>query len=1096
MRYGYLFLLTLSLIGCGDPEPKTLFVDVAGEKSGVEFTNTLTFDKDFNIFTYRNFYNGGGVGLGDINNDGLLDIYFTGNQVKNKLFLNKGNLQFEDITEKAGVAGERAWSTGVSIVDVNGDGYADIYVCNSGDIEGDNKQNELYINNGDLTFSEEAEKYNLADKGFSTHAAFLDYDKDGDLDLYLLNNSYAAIGSFNLMKNIRPERDSVGGDKLFRNDNNVFVDVSEEAGIYGSIIGFGLGITIGDINDDGWQDIFISNDFFEKDYLYINNQDGTFSESLENSMRSISAASMGADMADINNDLKPDIFVTDMLPEPLERIKQVTTFESWDKFKFKKDNGYYNQFSRNMLHVNNGNGSFSELGRLAGVEATDWSWGALIFDMDNDGLKDLFIANGIYQDITDLDYLNFIADDETKRKIVSSEGVDYKALTDPIPVNPVPNYAYRNKGELSFENKAEDWGLGTPGHSNGSAYGDLDNDGDLDLVVSNVNAGANIFINQSELVFPENSFLKVKLMAEKGSAIGAKVYLSFGDNQIYQELVPSRGFQSTVDDRLNFGVGNTNSIDIVKVVWPSGKVSSLKDIQPGQEITVKELDATIPVTSTEVNQQAENQVLQPVDLAVGGLKHQENYFLDYNRDRLLYHRRSTEGPAFAKADIDGDGTEELFLGGAKGFAGKVLKWTQNRYDVVQEFENEKNSEDTDAFFGDFNSDGSIDLLVTSGGNEFGLGDPPLANRLYLNDGNGKFTLSQNSGFGIEKKSTSTIAVIDFDQDGDMDVFFGERLRPFLFGIPCDGGIWINDGNGQFANKTNEIASDLKALGMITDAVWADIDLDGDQDLMVTGEWMEITSFINEGGKLKKSVASELNNKKGWWNKIAAEDIDGDGDIDFVVGNHGKNTRFKADADNPLTMFVNDFDQNGSVEHVFCRKQDTTYYPITLKHELVAQMPGLKKKFLKYTDYNSKSLAEIFSGPQFDKTVVSELNYLESVVLINDGKANFTVKSLPWQSQVSPVYAICIKDINEDGNKDLIIGGNLSGVKPEMGQYDASYGQLLIGKGGGEFQYMDISESGLSLRGDVRHISSIEPIAGKNLIMIVKNNDAAEVYEIR
>ena len=1096
MRYSYLYLIMLLIIGCGDPEPQPLFKDVAGEVSGVDFTNQLAFDKDFNIFTYRNFYNGGGVGLGDINNDGLLDIYFTGNQVENKLYLNKGNLQFEDITAKAGVGGKRAWSTGVSIVDVNGDGYSDIYVCNSGDIAGDNKQNELFINNGDLTFSEQAETYNLADKGFSTHAAFLDYDKDGDLDLYLLNNSYTAIGSFNLMKNIRPERDSVGGDKLFRNDNNVFVDVSEEAGIYGSIIGFGLGITIGDINDDGWQDIFISNDFFEKDYLYINNQDGTFSESLENRMRSVSAASMGADMADINNDLRPDIFVTDMLPEPLERIKQVTTFESWDKFKFKKDNGYYNQFSRNMLHVNNGNGSFSELGRLAGVEATDWSWGALIFDMDNDGLKDLFIANGIYQDITDLDYLNFIADDETKRKIVSREGVDYKALTDPIPINPVPNYAYRNQGELLFENKAKEWGLGNPGHSNGSAYGDLDNDGDLDLVVSNVNARANIYINQTESVFPDNQYLKVKLKAEKGSAIGAKVYLSYGSNNIYQELVPSRGFQSTVDDRLNFGVGNTKSIDEVKVVWPSGKVSAIKDVSSGQQIMISEADAVIPAAKTEVVSEEQNQVFLQVKIEVEGLKHEENYFLDYNRDRLLYHRRSTEGPAFAKADIDGDGTEELFLGGAKGFAGKVLKWNHNEYNVIQEFENEKNSEDTDAVFSDFNGDGSIDLLVASGGNEFGLGDPPLANRLYLNDGNGKLSLSQVSGLSIEKKSTSTIAVVDFDKDGDLDVFFGERLRPFLFGIPCDGGIWINDGNGQFTDKTDELAPELKSLGMITDAVWADLDLDGDQDLMVVGEWMEITSFINDTGKLKKAVVDDLKNKKGWWNKIVAEDIDGDGDTDFIVGNHGRNTRFKADEKNPMFMFVNDFDQNGSVEHIFCRKQDTTYYPITLKHELVAQMPGLKKKYLKYTDYNSKSMSEIFTGSQFSKSVVSELNYLESAVLINEGSEGFTLRSLPWQTQVSPVYAICVMDVNADGNKDLILGGNLSGVKPEMGQYDASYGQLLIGDGKGEFQYLEIGKSGLSLRGDVRHIASVEPVAGKKLIMIVKNNDAAEIYEIQ
>lgn len=1096
MRY-YIFFSGLLLFACSDPKPELLFKDVAGETSGVKFTNKLEFDKDFNIFTYRNFYNGGGVGLGDVNNDGLLDIYFTGNQVENKLYLNKGNLQFEDITSKAGVAGERSWSTGVSMIDINNDGLMDIYVCNSGGVEGDNKQNELFINNGDLTFSEQAEKYNLADKGYSTHAAFLDYDKDGDLDLYLLNNSYAAIGSFNLMKNIRPERDSVGGDKLFRNDANTFVDVSEEAGIYGSIIGFGLGITIGDINDDGWQDIFISNDFFEKDYLYINNQDGTFSESLENSMRSISAASMGADMADINNDLRPDIFVTDMLPEPLKRIKQVTTFESWDKFKFKKDNGYYNQFSRNMLHINNGDGSFSELGRLAGVEATDWSWGALIFDMDNDGLKDLFIANGIYQDITDLDYLNFIADDETKRKIVSRDGVDYKALTDPIPINPIPNYAYHNKGELSFENKSVGWGLGKPGHSNGSAYGDLDNDGDLDLVVSNVNASANIFINQSESVFPENKYLKVSLKAKNGIAIGTKVYLKFGEEEIYQELIPSRGFQSTVDNRLNFGIGKTDQIDQVKVVWPSGKVSVLKEVKSNQHLTFNESEAnSVDSKQIEVSRPIEKQVFRKIDGMMSEMKHQENYFLDYNRDRLLYHRRSTEGPAFAKGDIDGDGNQELYLGGAKGFPGKILSWDQDKYVVKQEFADEKNSEDTDAVFEDFNGDGKLDLLVASGGNEYGLGDPSLSNRLYLNEGNGVFLLDPTTGFSSEKKSTSSIAVIDFDKDGDLDVFFGERLRPFLFGIPCDGGVWINDGNGKFQNQTDNIAPDLGNLGMITDAEWADIDADGDYDLLVIGEWMEISVFINENGVLKRSADSELANKKGWWNRIIAEDIDGDGDTDFIVGNHGLNTRFRATADNPLTMFVNDFDQNGSVEHIFCRKVDTTYYPITLKHELVAQMPGLKKKYLKYVDYNSKSMSEIFKGSQSGKSVVSELNFLESVVLLNDGKGNFDMKSLPWQTQVAPVYAIYVLDINSDGKKDLLLGGNLSGVKPEMGQYDASYGQVLIGMGNGEFENMDMWKSGFTLSGDIRHITSIEPVNDKKLILVVKNNDTSDVYEIQ
>jgi len=488
-------VLSIALTSCAPEEKKgpVLFEEISPEQSGVKFKNDLTFDEEFNVFTYRNYYNGGGVAIGDVNNDGLADLYFTANLGPNQLYLNKGNFQFENVTEKAGVAGTRAWSTGVAMADVNGDGWLDIYVCNSGDIAGDNKQNELFINQGDGTFQEQAEAYGLADQGFSTHAVFFDYDKDGDLDVYLLNNSYQAIGSFNKMQNERPVRDPVGGDKLFRNDGEKFTDVSEEAGIYGSVIGFGLGITIGDVNQDTWPDIFISNDFFERDYLYINNQDGTFTESIESSMRSLSAASMGADIADINGDGLLDIFVTDMLPEPPARLKQVTTFENWDKFQFNKTHGYHYQFSRNMLHLNNGDGTFSEVGRLANVEATDWSWGALLFDMDNDGHRDIFVANGIYQDITDLDYLNFIDDEETKVKIITQDGVDYKALIDPIPITPVPNYAFRNLGNLKFENVAEQWGLGKAIHSNGSAYGDLDNDGTLDLVVNNVNAPAQIF---------------------------------------------------------------------------------------------------------------------------------------------------------------------------------------------------------------------------------------------------------------------------------------------------------------------------------------------------------------------------------------------------------------------------------------------------------------------------------------------------------------------------------------------------------------------------------------------------------------------------
>ena len=563
------------------------FQVLSPSQSGVSFENKLEFRRDFNIYTYRNFYNGGGVGIGDVNNDGFVDIYFTANMSPNKLYLNNGDLTFSDITESAGVAGTRSWSTGVSMVDINGDGWLDIYVCNSGDIEGDNKQNELFINQKDGTFTEEAEEYGLADRGYSTHAAFFDYDKDGDLDLYLLNNSFQAIGSFNLRKNERPVRNEEGGDKLFRNDGGGYVDVSETAGIYGSVIGFGLGVTVGDIDLDGWQDIYVSNDFFERDYIYMNNGDGTFRENLESQMKSISGASMGADMADINNDGYPEIYVTDTLPEPNERLKTKTTFENWDRYQYNLDNGYYHQFTRNMLHLNNGNESFSEIGRLSGVEATDWSWGALICDFDNDGMKDLFIANGIYQDLTDQDYINYISTEEMAKAVITQEGVDFQTLVNVIPSNRIPNYIYRNAGNLDFEDVTTEWGLDAPSHSNGSAYADLDNDGDQDLIINNVNQVASIYLNQSEKLHSDRGFLRVQLKGpgKNTQAIGTKVSLYQGSEVMFQEQMPIRGFQSSVDPRLLFGLGE-NEIDSLVVQWPDFTKTTITDLNRGQDLLV------------------------------------------------------------------------------------------------------------------------------------------------------------------------------------------------------------------------------------------------------------------------------------------------------------------------------------------------------------------------------------------------------------------------------------------------------------------------------------------------------------------------------
>jgi enediyne biosynthesis protein E4 len=1097
----YRYLVGLVIFwACGtaeSPVPEnTLFEKLPASLTGVDFRNDLSFDDQFNIFTYRNYYNGGGVAVGDVNGDGLMDIYLTANMGPNKLYLNQGDFKFVDVTAQAGVAGTRAWSTGVAIADVNGDGLLDIYVCNSGDVKGDNKQNELFINNGDGTFTEMAEAFGLADEGFSTHAVFFDYDNDGDLDLYLLNNSYQAIGSFNKMQNERPRRDPVGGDKLFRNEGGKFTDVSEEAGIYGSVIGFGLGITIGDVNRDGWMDIFISNDFFERDYLYINNQDGTFTESLTDYMISTSAASMGADIADLTNDGYLDIFVTEMLPEPPQRLKQITTFESWDKFQFNVEHGYHYQYTRNMLHVNNGDGTYSDLGRMTNVEATDWSWAALMFDMDNDGLKDIWVANGIYQDLTDLDYLNFIDNEDTKRAIISKEGVDYKALIDPMPINPVSNYAFKNKGNLVFENVVHQWGLGDPIHSNGSAYVDLNNDGALDLVVNNVNREVLIFKNKSREMHPEHNFLKIELKGkgQNTNAIGAQVRLIANGQSFYQEQMPNRGFQSSVDPRLNFGLGSLSSIDEVQVRWPDGAFTRVSNVEVNQTLVLSWTDAVAENFQffTGPQEQLFKKVVKtPVDFT-----HQENRFVDFDRDRLTYHKLSTEGPAVAVGDVNGDGLEDIFFGGARSFEASL--YLQQRDGTFKKsnqsaFAEDKLSEDVDAVFADFNGDGMLDLLVASGGNESGFGSMELADRLYLNDGKGNFTKSTVSGLVNFKNSTSSLQVMDINGDGHLDILAFSRVVPFLYGVNPNSLVLLNDGKGAFTDATATIAPEFKELGMVTDAVLADLDGDGRLDVAVVGEWMAPTIFWNRNGKLAKDIDSELSKFTGWYQAIAAGDLTGDGKVDLVLGNHGLNTRFKTSFERPIRMFVNDFDQNGSVEHVFVQKSGDKHVPFTLKHELERQIPSIKKNFLKYSSFNDKFLEEIFTPQQLEKAIIQEVNFFQSAVLLNQGSGSFEVKELPRMAQRSWMYSIAIEDVDGDGNLDILMGGNLYGAKPEVGQYDASYGELLLGNGDGTFEYVPNRSHGLQIKGEVRDLRVMQ-LQGKRQLMVTRNTDRVEFWE--
>src|SRR5450432_2291547 len=1037
-RIGKYFLPVILFFAYCKTEVKkqtTLFETLPKDSTNIDFINKLTYDDKFNIFTYRNFYNGGGVALGDINNDGLVDIFFTSNMGPNKLYLNKGNFKFEDITDKAGILKKGKWSTGVSMADVNGDGLLDIYVCNSGDIKNDNKQNESYINNGDLTFTERAEEYGLADKGYSTHAAFFDYDHDGDLDMFLLNNSFKPIGSFNLQHNERDVRDPLGGHKLFRNDGGHFTDVSAQAGIFGSVIGFGLGVTVGDVNNDGWQDIYVSNDFFERDYLYINNKNGTFTESLENQMHSISNASMGADMGDINNDGFPDIFVTEMLPEKESRIKVNTTFENWDKYQLDLKYDYWNQFTRNTLQLNNGNNTFSEIGRLSGVSATDWSWGALITDLNNDGFKDIFIANGIYQDLTNEDYIQYISNREIMSGVMANkEKRNFKTLIDLIPSHPISNYAYSNNGDLTFTNKAAEWGLDAPGFSNGSAYADLDNDGDLDLVVNNVNMPAFIYRNQSIQQHPENKFLKVILQGEGMNrfGIGSKVTVHYNKTIAYQEAMPMRGFESTVDNRLNFGLGKTEKIDSVTIVWNDGRQQTLKDVKPNQTLTVKQADAALRESSVASKDlMAHNSPLTLFKESASNygidFAHKENEFSDFDRDKLIFHMLSTEGPRMAKGDVNGDGLEDFYICGAKDQAGAL--YIQNRDGTFKKsneqlLEKDKGSEDTDCLFFDADGDGDKDLFVCSGGNEFSPNSTDLISRLYINDGKGNFTKSPQLLPSAQVfESASCVTAADYDGDGDLDLFVGVRLKPFMYGYPCKGYILQNNGKGIFTDVTEQVCPALKTAGMITDARWFDYDKDGKMDLVVTGEYMPVRIFHNENNKqlIETTAAAGLSNSNGWWNRIEIADIDADGYPDIVAGNHGLNSRFKCSENKPVRMYVSDFDDNGSVEQVITCYNGDKAYPMALRHDLVGELPYLKKKYLKYDSYKEQTIEDIFTKEQLDKAVKLEAKEFHSSVLMNDGKGKFVIKPLPMEAQFSTVYGIMVKDYDGDGKEDIYWG---------------------------------------------------------------------------
>ncbi len=1102
-RILYFFLIPILLFSCNQSTTKTVenpaFELLDSKQTGISFNNQVEIGEELNIFNYMYFYNGGGVGAGDFNNDGLADLFFTANLGDNELYLNKGNMQFDEATEAAGITQDGGWSTGVSVVDINNDGLLDIYVSQVGDFKTIKGKNQLFVcqkisDDGVPIYEDEAAQYGLDMIGFCTQAAFFDYDLDGDLDLYQMNHSLHANGTFGQRAVFQGKYDELTGDKIFRNDNGTFTNVTKESGINSWVIGYGLGLAVGDINLDGYPDVYIGNDFHENDYLYINQKDGTFKEQLTDQMMHTSRFSMGVDIGDLNNDAQSDIISLDMLPYDPYILKKSEGEDAYGTFQFKLGYGYNHQYAKNALQVNNGNGTFSEVAMFGGVHATDWSWASLLVDFDNDGQKDMFISNGIPKRMNDIDYINFVTDSDFqwKSKMDELEKRDLMMIQK-IPEIKLPNQFFRNKGQFQFDNLENQISNDKPSFSNGAIYADLDNDGDLDIVTNNVNAPAFIYENKFG-VSDQNQSIQLTLNGtdKNKQAIGSKVVVrrKDGSTQLLEHF-PTRGFQSSMNIPLSIGLGDVQEVDKIELIWPDNTVQTLQNWQGKKQMELtyqsdlpafdyQTLSKNYPKSYPVNDRTAETNL---------DFTHKENPFVEFNREPLIPHSTSTDGPALAVGDLNNDGKEDLFFGSSKRKRSQVFLRKNGKFELTDQpvLVQDSTYEHVDAVIVDVNNDGNLDVVVATGGNEYSQKSKYLEQLIYLNDGTGQLSKYENAIPDI-RLTASSVAAYDFTGDGFIDLFFGGRAVPSAYGETPKSYLLKNDGTGKFQDVTADYSTDLSKIGFVQHATWTDLNQDKQLDLVLALEWGSVVAFMNNGNAFNKTI---LTDRIGWWNFTTPYDFDNDGDIDLIAGNLGYNSRLKASDEEPIRMYYADMDGNGK------REQILTYYlqgrevPFSNKMELQSQMPVLKKTYLKADDFAKASLGDLFGQEKLQKATTLEVNDFSNVILVNNGDGTFETKPLPLNAQWTSYKTAIVLDANGDDKMDVMLGGNYYNNNIQMGRLDADYGTLLINKGNNDFEVSPLN--GVSIKGQIRRIKAID-INGEINYVIARNNDTAKIIE--